>query len=85
MASLQDPLNSAGKELYDGKLPGSFIAAGSLPPAVFELLLAKFAKFYKLKRKPGQRGRPPKFRFLHAVLGCVLHYYTVSVEQKTLC
>ncbi|KAG6942492.1 hypothetical protein JG688_00018092 [Phytophthora aleatoria] len=28
---------------------------------------------------------PPKLRFLHAVLGCVLHFYTAAVELKTLC
>ncbi|EGZ10212.1 hypothetical protein PHYSODRAFT_522767 [Phytophthora sojae] len=85
VASLQDPLQSAWQQLYDEKLPGSFIAAVSLPPTAFELLLAKFAKFYQLKWRPGQRGRPPKLRFLHAVLGCVLHFYTAAVEQKTLC
>lgn len=84
-ASLQDPLNSVWKQLYDKKLPCSFIADVSLPPAAFDLLLAKFDKFYKLKLRPGQRGRPPKLRFVHAVLDCVLHYYMVAVEKKTLC
>ncbi|GMF21919.1 unnamed protein product [Phytophthora lilii] len=85
VASLQDPMKSAWQRLYDGGLPGSFVAAVSLPPASFELLLIEFSKFYKLKWRPGQRGRPPKLPFLHAVLGCVLHYYTAAVELKTLC
>ncbi|KAE9220413.1 hypothetical protein PF004_g13339 [Phytophthora fragariae] len=85
VASLQDPASSAWQRLYDGGLPGSFVAAVSLPPASFELLLAEFSKFYKVKWRPGQRGRPPKLPYLHAVLGCVLHFYTAAVEMKILC
>ncbi|OWZ03778.1 hypothetical protein PHMEG_00024435 [Phytophthora megakarya] len=85
VASLQDPANSAWQQLYDGGFPGSFMAAVSLLPSSFELLLAEFLKFYKVKWRPVQRGRTPKLSYLHAVLGCVLHFYSAVVEMKTLC
>ncbi|ETO62068.1 hypothetical protein F444_20012, partial [Phytophthora nicotianae P1976] len=85
VASLCDPTNSAWQRLYNEGHPGSFVAAVSLPPASFKVLLAEFSKFYKLKWRPRRQGRPPKLRFLHAVLGCVLHFYKSAVEMKTLC
>ncbi|ETN03941.1 hypothetical protein PPTG_15256 [Phytophthora nicotianae INRA-310] len=85
VASLCDPTSSAWQRLDNEGHPGSFVAAVSLPPASFKVLLAEFSKLYKLKWRPGRLGRPPKLRFLHAVLDCVLHFYTSAVEMKTLC
>ncbi|RKO93454.1 hypothetical protein BDK51DRAFT_37286 [Blyttiomyces helicus] len=33
----------------------------------------------------GRRGRPAKFIFKHAVLGCLFHSYCGTMENKTLC
>ncbi|GMF35412.1 unnamed protein product [Phytophthora fragariaefolia] len=64
--------------LYNEGRPGNFVAAVSLTPVSFVMLLSEFSKFSKFKWCPGQR-------FLHVVLCCVLYYYTAAVELKTLC
>uniref|UniRef100_H3GRG7 DDE Tnp4 domain-containing protein n=1 Tax=Phytophthora ramorum TaxID=164328 RepID=H3GRG7_PHYRM len=52
--------------------------------APFHQLLGRFANFYSL-RPPSARGRPPKLRYLHQVLGLLLCFYVGSMEHSTLC
>ncbi|KAG6948488.1 hypothetical protein JG688_00015066 [Phytophthora aleatoria] len=71
--------------MYASRDRGSFIAVVSIDPDVFDCLLQEFSWCYTVKSGLGKRGRPPEFNFRHAVLACVLHFYTAAVESKTLC
>lgn len=57
----------------------------SLLVTALESLLRVFARHYIVKSGPRKRGRPPHFHSINNVLACILHFYSVAVEQKTLC
>jgi hypothetical protein len=84
-ASLINPIQSPWHVLYNSRDRGSYISTVWVHPEAFELLLQVFSQYYTVRSGIGKRGRPPKFMFKHAVLGCLLHSYTAAVEQKTLC
>ena len=84
-SSLVDPEQSPWHTLYQNRNVSSFIVVVSLDPDTFDLLLKEFARHYVVKSGPGKRGRPPKLLLKHAVLGCLLHFYSAAVEPKTLC
>lgn len=46
------------------------------------ILLVHFSQRYVVKSGAGRRGRPPMFLHAHAVIACLLHFYTVTVEYK---
>lgn len=50
----------------------------------FSQLLSRFARFYQIA-PASSRGRPPKLRYHHQVLGLVLCFYVGSMENSTLC
>jgi hypothetical protein len=52
--------------------------------ATFHQLLERFSNFYSLPPSTS-RGRPPKLRFLHQVLGLLLCFYVGSMENSPLC
>ncbi|EGZ10920.1 hypothetical protein PHYSODRAFT_464199, partial [Phytophthora sojae] len=83
--ALIDPSKSPWHTLYASQDRGSFIAVVSIDPQSFECLLKAFSVHYVVKSGVGKSGRPPKFIFKHAVLACLLHYYTAAVENKSLC
>ena len=83
--ALCDPADSPWHTLYASRDRSSFISVVSLDPETFDYLLDTFSQHYVVKSGPGKRGRPPKFIYKHAVLGCFLHYYSAAVEHKTLC
>ncbi|KAF1779104.1 hypothetical protein GQ600_22238 [Phytophthora cactorum] len=52
---------------------------------VFQLLLLRlFNRYYYIPRHTS-RGRPPKPRYHHQILGLGLCFYVGSMEQSTLC
>ncbi|KAE9228637.1 hypothetical protein PF004_g11016 [Phytophthora fragariae] len=61
----------------------NFINATSLTRPAFHQLMRSFARFYFIP-KAKFRGRPPKLRYLHQVLGLVLSFYVGSMEQSSL-
>jgi hypothetical protein len=83
--ALCQPCDSPWHILYASREAGSFLATVSIDPDSFDYLLDEFSRHYVVLSGPGRPGRPPKFIYKHAVLGCLLHYYTAAVEQKTLC
>eukprot|EP00644_Phytophthora_capsici_P013767 jgi/Phyca11/117579/e_gw1.33.147.1 len=85
VAALIDPAKSPWHTLYASRDCGSFISVVSLDPEAFDCLLQVFSVHYVVKSGVGKPGRPPKFIFKHAVLACILHFYTAAVENKTLC
>ncbi|KAE8880695.1 hypothetical protein PF005_g2095 [Phytophthora fragariae] len=84
-SSLIAPMTSTWHGIHATRDRGSFIATVSLPYEAFSELLDVFSRHYVVKSGLGKPGRPPTFVVKHAVLACVLHYYTAPVEQKTLC
>jgi hypothetical protein len=50
----------------------------------FHQLLRRFARFYYIPRARS-RGRPPKLRYHHQVLGMLLSFYVGSMELGSLC
>ncbi|ETP21260.1 hypothetical protein F441_05159 [Phytophthora nicotianae CJ01A1] len=52
--------------------------------SAFSQLLQRFSLFYRMPSS-FSRGRPPKLRYLHQVLGLVLCYYTSSALNSTIC
>jgi hypothetical protein len=83
--ALCHPQDSPWHVLYQSRDPGSFVCVVSIDPDTFDYILQVFNRHYIVKSGPGKRGRPPKFIYKHAVLGCLLHYYSAAVEHKTLC
>ncbi|KAE9239787.1 hypothetical protein PF004_g7795 [Phytophthora fragariae] len=84
-SSLIAPMTSVWHGIHATRDRGSFIATVSLPYEAFSELLDVFSQHYVVKSGLGKPGRPPTSVVKHAVLACVLHYYTAPVEQKTLC
>jgi hypothetical protein len=52
--------------------------------ATYHQLLARFSAFYSF-RSTATRGRPPKLRYMHQVLGLLLSFYIGSMENSKLC
>ncbi|KAE9098266.1 hypothetical protein PF007_g16322 [Phytophthora fragariae] len=82
--SLDPPSNSAWMSLYKAGNGINFINATSLTRPAFHQLLKRFSSFYDIPGA-GARGRPPKLRHHHQVLGLVLCFYVGSMENSTLC
>ncbi|EGZ13093.1 hypothetical protein PHYSODRAFT_286544 [Phytophthora sojae] len=80
---LEAPCNSAWMLLYRFGSDVNFINATSLTRPAFEQLLRRFSRFYFIP-KAKLRGRPPKLRYHHQVLGLVLSFYVGSMEQSSL-
>ncbi|EEY63571.1 uncharacterized protein PITG_15939 [Phytophthora infestans T30-4] len=85
VAALIDPAKSPWHTLYASRDRGSFISVVSLDHEAFDCLLQVFSVHYVVKSGVGKPGRPPKFISKHAVLACILHFYTAAIENKTLC
>ncbi len=83
--ALCQPGSSPWYAVYNSRHTQSFIAAVSIPPLAFDDLLRVFSRHYIVKSGAGKRGRPPRFQHKHAVLACVLHFYTAAIEHKSLC
>uniref|UniRef100_H3H7Z6 DDE Tnp4 domain-containing protein n=1 Tax=Phytophthora ramorum TaxID=164328 RepID=H3H7Z6_PHYRM len=81
---LDTPCDSAWMLLYLYGSDKNFLNVTSLTRAAFHQLLARFAGFYAI-RPARSRGRPPKLRYLHQVLGLLLCFYTGSTKNGTLC
>ncbi|EGZ17970.1 hypothetical protein PHYSODRAFT_286010, partial [Phytophthora sojae] len=80
---LEAPCNSAWMLLYRFGSDINFINATSLTRSAFEHLLRRFSRFYFIP-KAKLRGRPPKLRYHHQVLGLVLSFYVRSMEHSSL-
>jgi hypothetical protein len=52
--------------------------------SAFHQLLHRFAAYYPIA-SPNARGRPPKLRYHHQILGLVICFYVGLMEQTTLC
>ncbi|KAG3131963.1 hypothetical protein C6341_g23121 [Phytophthora cactorum] len=52
--------------------------------ATFSQLLGRFSQFYRIA-PASSRGRSPKLRYHHQVLGLILCFYVRSIENSTLC
>ena len=63
----------------------SLINVISLPRIAFEDLLKEFSKHYIVKSGTSKGGRPPRVKDKHAILSILLHYYTGTMEYKTIC
>lgn len=63
----------------------SFLSITSLSRDSFAVVLKEFKRHYQPLAGPGRRGRPPKLIFAHQMLGCLLVWYTDTMELKTLC
>nr|KAE8933076.1 hypothetical protein PF009_g16914 [Phytophthora fragariae] len=61
----------------------NFLNATSLTRSAFHQLLRRFSRFYYIPRSTA-RGRPPKLRHYHQIMGLVLCFYVGSMEQTTL-
>lgn len=72
------PCDSAWMQLYEHGTDINFLRAS------FSQLLIRFSNFYYMP-SPACRGRPPKLRYVHQVLGLLLCFYVDSMEQSTLC
>ncbi|KAE9268965.1 hypothetical protein PF008_g30986 [Phytophthora fragariae] len=81
---LNTPAESAWMSLYMHGSDKNFLNATSLTRATFNQLLGRFAGFYSTRAAPS-RGRPPKLRSLHQVLGMLLCFYVGSMKKNTLC
>ncbi len=84
-SSLINPSDSAWHKLYEHGDEKSLINMVSLDRASFDLLLSKFSMYYTHNWRVGCRGRPPTLIQKHAVLGCLLVYYSDSMSLKNLC
>ncbi|ETN02259.1 hypothetical protein PPTG_16507 [Phytophthora nicotianae INRA-310] len=81
---LDPPSESAWMILYKYGNDVNFLNATSLTRPTFNQLLRRFSRFYFIPRH-NARGRPPKLRHHHQVLGLLLSFYVGSMEQTTLC
>ena len=71
--------------MYQNADDPSLIKVISLPRSSFEELLQEFSKHYSVKSGTKKGGRPPRVKDKHAILSILLHYYTGTMEYKTLC
>ena len=76
---------SAWYHMYAYANDPSLINVISLPRLAFEDLLKEFSKHYVVKSGTKKGGRPPRVKDKHAILSILLHYYTGTMEYKTLC
>jgi hypothetical protein len=83
--ALSDPKVDSGWRYLDrfGD-DGDFIAAMSIDRSSFDHLYKSFCKYYSVKLRKGSRGRPMKLN-KRGILALILHYYTGTLEQKSLC
>ncbi|EGZ22640.1 hypothetical protein PHYSODRAFT_249619 [Phytophthora sojae] len=81
---LDAPCASGWMTLYEYGTDINFLNATSLKRSAFDQLLCRFSCFYYMP-PPSSRGRPPKLRYLHQLLGLVLTFYDGSMEQSSLC
>jgi hypothetical protein len=71
--------------MYQNADDPSLIKVISIPRSSFEELLQEFSKHYTVKSGTKKGGRPPRIKDKHAILSILLHYYTGTMEYKTLC
>ena len=83
--ALIDPSYAPWHTLYRSRHAGSFISIVSIDSDSFDYLLEHFGKHYIVLSGPGKRGRPSRILQKHAVLGCLLHFYTAEIRPKSLC
>ncbi|KAG2908632.1 hypothetical protein PC117_g19883 [Phytophthora cactorum] len=81
---LDAPCDSAWMTLYKNGHDSNYLNATSLTRAVFQQLSRRFARFYN-NPPSTRRGRTPKLRYYHQVLGLLLCFYVGSMENATLC
>uniref|UniRef100_H3GVH3 DDE Tnp4 domain-containing protein n=1 Tax=Phytophthora ramorum TaxID=164328 RepID=H3GVH3_PHYRM len=81
---LDVPCDAAWIVLYRFGKDINFLNTTSLTRPAFEQLLRQFNSYYYIP-PPESRGRPPKLRCHHQILGLVLYFYVGSMEQSTLC
>ena len=79
-----DSCSSQWYQIYQTRDVGTFISTVSIDPDSFDYLLEEFSKHYIVGSFGGRGGRPPRLLHKHAVLGCLLHYYSAPMEYKTL-
>ncbi|KAG2923852.1 hypothetical protein PC110_g15628 [Phytophthora cactorum] len=81
---LDSPSDSAWMQLYERGNDLNFLNTTSLTRAALSQLLRRFSQFYRIA-PASSRGRPPKLRYHHQVLGPILCFYVGSTENSTLC
>ncbi len=82
---LRSVIQSPWYKLYHDGDDGSLIALISLNREAFNVLLDEFKLHYHFRSGPGKKGRPRRVRDYHTVLAIILHYYTSTMEYKSLC
>jgi hypothetical protein len=82
---LDDPSKSVWHRLYEVGSDAELISVVAFDRATFEEILASFRRFYIVKSGPGKPGRPPKLPAIHCVLALLLHFYTGTMEMKSIC
>lgn len=80
----RDARDSVWYRIYQERDNATFISTTSLDADAFDFLLLNFSKYYVVKSGRGKGGRPPRLVHKHAVLACLLHFYSSAVELKTL-
>lgn len=80
----RDARDSVWYRIYQERDNSTFISTTSLDADAFDFLLLNFSKYYVVKSGRGKGGRPPRLVHKHAVLACLLHFYSSTVELKTL-
>lgn len=81
---LQDQSDAPWYVMHAARDRATFLAMVSVPPETFDVLLVYFDKHYIVKSGSGRCGRPPQIPHKHTVLVMLLHFYTNTVDQKTL-
>lgn len=83
--ALIEPAASPWYSLYASRDRGSFINMVSIDPEAFDFLCTVFSRHYIVLSGPGKRGRPSRLVHKHAVLACLLHFYSAEIRAKSLC
>jgi hypothetical protein len=83
--ALDTPLNSVWYSQIKNADDSSLLNLIGFTRTTFQKILREFSKYYIVKSGVGKKGRPTTFADKGAVLSMLLHFYTGSMELKTLC